>query len=110
MANSYGISPDIEHRLRARDKLCVYCHIPMKVYRARGPSADKATIEHLNHRARWGESGLGNLAICCGACNSSRSNKPLAVWLASRYCEKRGINARNVAPVVKRFLQRHPRG
>ena len=77
---------------------------------------NEATIEHLNHRPPyyWGEglerSGLEGLTICCGACNSSRSNKPLAVWFASPYCEERGINARTSAGVVKRFLQRHPGG
>lgn len=111
MANSYGIPPDIEHRLRVRDRRCVYCRTRMKGYpHTRGTPRDKATIEHLNHRARWGESSLDNLAICCGRCNSSRSNNSLVVWLASPYCQERLINIRTVAPVVKRFLRRYPRG
>lgn len=111
MANSFGIPPDIEHRLRVRDRRCVYCGRRMKQYpRTRGTPRDKATIEHLNHRARWGESSLDNLAICCGRCNSSRSNKSLVAWFASPYCEERRINIRTVAPVVKRFLRWHPRG
>lgn len=111
MANVFGIPPGIEHKLRGRDQRCVYCGKAMKAYpRIRGTPGDKATIEHLNHRARWGESGLDNLAICCGACNSSRGNKPLAAWFAAPYCDERDINARTVAPVVKRFLRRHPRG
>jgi hypothetical protein len=115
MANGYGIPPDIEHQLRARDRRCVYCRKPMKVYpHTKGTPADKATIEHLNHRPPfyWGEglerSGLEGIAICCGACNSSRSNRPLAAWLASPYCEQRDISLRTVAPIVKRFLRRHP--
>ena len=117
MANGYGIPPDIEHQLRARDELCVYCRKPMKAYpRTKGTPADKATIEHLNNRPPfyWGEglerSGVEGIAICCGACNSSRSNKPLAAWFASLYCVERDINLRTVAPIVKRFLRRHPRG
>jgi len=111
MANIFGIPPDIERRLRSRDRRCVYCGRRMEAYpRTRGTPRDKATIEHLNHRARWGESSLGNLAICCGACNASRSNLSLVAWLASPYCEELGINIRTVAPVVRRFLQQHPRG
>jgi len=82
----------------------------MKAYpHARGTPGDKATIEHLNHRARWGESSLDNLAICCGACNSSRSNKSLVAWFASPYCAALRINIGTVDPVVKRFVRRHPR-
>ena len=117
MANSFGIPPDIEHRLQVRDRLCVYCRTPMKAYpRTRGTRGDKATIEHLNHRPpfHWEDGlkrgGLEVLAVCCGRCNSSRGNKPLVAWFASPYCEERRINIRTVAPVVRRFLLRHPRG
>jgi|SRR5450759_2375391 hypothetical protein len=116
MANVFGIPTGIEHKLRARDQRCVYCHKAMKAYpRTRGTPGAKATIEHLKYRGPvyWGEGlerlGLEGLAICCGACNSSRGNKPLAAWFASPYCDERDINARTVAPVVKRFLRRHPR-
>jgi hypothetical protein len=115
MANVFGIPPDIEYKLRARDQRCVYCRKAMKAHlRTRGTPADKATIEHLNHYPSFyrgkERSSPDSIAICCGACNSSRGNKPLAVWFASPYGEDRDINARTVAPVVKRFLRRYPRG
>jgi hypothetical protein len=115
MANRFGIPRDIEYKLRARDQRCVYCRSAMKAYpRTRGTPADKATIEHLDHHPPfyWGEglerSGVDSIAICCGACNASRGKKPLAAWFASPYCAQRNINVRTVAPVVKRFLRRHP--
>jgi 5-methylcytosine-specific restriction endonuclease McrA len=111
MANYYGIPLTIVRTLRARDRRCVYCGRAMRAHRhTRGTPGNKATIEHLNHRARWGESSLDNLAICCGTCNSSRGNKPIAAWFASTYCDKHHITARTVAPVVKQFLRQHPRG
>jgi hypothetical protein len=89
----------------------------MKAYpRTHGTPPDKATIEHLNHRPPFysedglERAGLEGIAICRGACNSSRGNKSLAAWFASRYCKARDINARSIAPVVKRFLRRRPRG
>ncbi len=115
MANRFGIPPDIEDKLRARDKRCVYCQKLMKGYpRTRGTPADKTTIEHLDHRPPfyWGAGlerfGVEGIALCCGACNSSRGKKPLIAWFTSPYCEQRGINQRSVAPVVRRFLRRHP--
>src|ERR1700674_2828410 len=103
MANSFGIPAEIEHRLRVRDRRCVYCRGPMKAYRRiRGTRGDKATIEHLNHRGPvyWEDGlrrgGLEVLAMCCGRCNSSRSNKSLVAWFSSPYCEGRRINIRTV--------------
>ena len=117
MANSFGIPPEIEHRLRVRDRRCVYCGKRMKAHRhVRGTPYDKATIEHLNHRGPvyWEEGlwrgGLRVLAICCGGCNASRNDKSLVAWFATPYCEEGRISIRTVAPVVKRFLLRHPRG
>lgn len=122
MANTFGIPPDIERKLRVRDQRCVYCHKAMKAHaHTRGTPRDKATIEHLessNGRGTaptyWGQGlervGLDGLAICCGSCNSSRGMKPLAAWFATRYCERHEVSAGTVAPVVKRFLVRHPRG
>ncbi len=48
-----------------------------------GRLADKATIEHLDHRGvllgrRSWRFGVDGLARCCGACNSSRGKKSLA--------------------------------
>jgi hypothetical protein len=117
MANSFSIPPDIEHRLRARDRRCVYCGRGVKAYpHVGGTRGDKATIEHLNRRGpfHWETGlkirGLEDLAVCCGRCNASRSNKSLVAWFATPYCIQPNISVRSVAPVVKRFLRRHPRG
>src|ERR1700737_2685644 len=106
MANHFGIPRDVENRIRARDQRCVYCRKVMKAYpHTHGTPADKATIEHLDHRPPfyWGDgierSGVNGIALCCGACNSSRGKKTLAVWFRSPYCAEHDINARTVAPV-----------
>src|SRR5216683_855928 len=109
MSNRFGIPPSIEDKLRDRDRRCIYCRKAMKAYpRTHGTPADKATIEHLDHRPpfHWGEGlekyGVEGIALCCGACNSSRGKKTLAAWFRSPYCLRCDINAQTVAPVVKR--------
>lgn len=47
---------------------------------------------------------IQNIALCCVGCNASKGAKTLDVWLQSRYCEARGINAGSVAPVVRAAL------
>jgi hypothetical protein len=102
MANRYGIPQEIESAIRARDVQCVYCHKAM-VPTSSAFRADWATIEHLDHLPpfpyREGQTAA-DFAIACGACNSSRGEKPLAVFVAER-----GI-ADSVAPVIKSYLSR----
>jgi hypothetical protein len=43
--------------------------------------------------------------MCCRGCNSSKGVQPLVTWLASSYCQKKGITPKAVAPVVRRYLR-----
>ena len=68
------------------------------------------TIEHLNEKPPfYWQQGLKEegLAICCGSCNSSRSNKTLRDWFRTSYCTERvvPINGTTVTEPVKRYLQ-----
>ena len=113
MGNSFGIPPEIEDAIRARDKRCVYCRKRMTAYpHIRGaPTANAATIEHLAglplYPLRYEQTGFdtGSIAICCGSCNSSRGGFPITDWFETAYCLERGINAHTVAPVVQRFIR-----
>ena len=106
MSNRFGIPPDVEQRLRARDACCVYCG---KRFSDRSRK-DSATIEHLNEKPPfyWDE-GLKEegLAICCGSCNSSRGNRSLQEWFRMPYCVERvkPIHAGTVAEPVRRYLR-----
>lgn len=109
MANSFGIPNEIEIALRVRDQNCVYCHKAMTAPTAGGRREDWATIEHLNFDgAVYWDEGLRaeDLAIACGACNSSRRSKALADWFQGAYCSQRNINEATVAEPVQRYLER----
>lgn len=102
MSNTYGISEQDELEIRARDKTCVYCHIPMEQSsRAKGPS--EATIEHFNNDGPFDEKR--NVAICCRSCNSSRRDKSLSDWFKARYCRDNKINEETVAKPVREYLR-----
>jgi hypothetical protein len=102
MANTYGISKNVEKKIRARDKTCVYCHTSIK-YRPLQRDASEATIEHFNNRGPF--SKQYNLAICCRGRNSSKGTKTLLAWFKTPYCEKRDIREETVARPVKRFIR-----
>jgi hypothetical protein len=107
MANSFGIPNEIEIELRVRDQNCVYCHKAMIAPASGGRREDWATIEHLNSDGPfYWKDGLRKeeLAICCGACNSSRGRKALTDWFRGPYCAQRHINEATVAEPVKRAL------
>ena len=99
MANTYGISHRDEQRIRARDKRCVYCGVRLK----KSPPRQSATIEHFNNDGPF--SRYYNIAICCRACNSSKGEKKLLKWLASPYCQRKGITQQTVAKVVREYLR-----
>jgi hypothetical protein len=108
MANRYSIPAEVESRLRRKFTTCAYCRQPMREHAdVKGCPGDKATIEHLNRRGPvlW---GLGlreeHLVICCGSCNSNRSDNRLVDWFQSRYCERKGITEATVADEVKQYL------
>src|SRR6476646_776968 len=97
LANQFGIPEEVERRLRVRFKGCAYCGTAMQAHPGvKGCPTDKATIEHLNRKGpfRWSK-GLreDELVLCCGACNSSRGTKLLALWFNSSYCREKGITA-----------------
>lgn len=101
--NPWGIPPGMEETLRARDKVCVYCGVPMLERVPRGGSRKTlATWEHIIHDASIVT--LANIARCCNACNASKGAKPLAQWLESPYCKRLGITRDTVAAVVKSAL------
>jgi hypothetical protein len=109
MANKFGIPQEVEDRLRRKFKVCAYCRREMREYAGvKGCPSDKATIEHLNWKGPFYWSGglkEEDLVLCCGACNSSRGTKLLAVWFTSLYCREKGISAATVADEVKKYLQ-----
>ena len=104
MGNNYGLPEEDVARVRARDRLCVYCQKEMVPPSKTAPRQNWATIEHLNHLPPW--NNPQTIAICCGSCNSSRGKKPLPKWFESEYCRIRKINFDTVAEPVKEFLDR----
>jgi len=103
MANVYGIGHDLEKKLRATHKKCVFCGIAMKTHaHSKGTPGDKATFEHLDNNGSMNKEN--NVVMCCGSCNSSKGTKSLATWLKSDYCKKYGITKNSVASVVKKYL------
>jgi hypothetical protein len=109
MANKFGISARDESEIRVRDKDCVYCHKPMKVFAElpKGARQDLATIEHLNFDGPfYVKDGLRkeDIVICCCPCNSSRGTLRLRDWFNSTYCKERKINIGTVAEPVRVYL------
>lgn len=107
MPNNFGIPEEVEQRIRNRDTICVYCRKPT-IYPCIGKNQrDWATIEHFREMGPfyWKE-GLQevDLAICCGSCNSSRSNKKIIDWFKTPYCVKKNINYDTVANPVKEYI------
>lgn len=115
MSNSFGISPQDEEELRARDKTCVYCRKVMKTHAeikaAKGERADEATVEHLNFNGPfYVRDGLRreDLVICCRGCNSSRRERRLLDWFKMDYCVNRNIKEDTVEKPVTRYLRELP--
>lgn len=111
-ARFYGIlEPEkLVKKILARDKTCIYCHKKMKRYlHTIGTPGDKITIEHLNYKATHGETK--DIGLCCGSCNSSRSDQKLSDWFKTSYCKnkKREINKNTVAKPVKEYIKRNPK-
>ncbi|HBA61175.1 MAG TPA: HNH endonuclease [Elusimicrobia bacterium] len=103
--NKWGIPDWLEREVRQRDKLCVYCGIPMlESPPADGSRKSVATWEHIIND----ESIVTreNISRCCASCNSSKGTKKLSIWIGSDYCRRHGINRETVADVVKDALKR----
>ena len=93
--NKWKIPDSLEQEIRARDRACVYCGTEFV-------AAVTATWEHIVNDARI--ITPENIALCCAPCNASKGARALADWLASAYCQRRGISRETVADVVKRAL------
>ena len=102
--NTWGIPKWLEEEVRARDKHCIYCRIPLiEKMPQQGPRKAVATWEHIINDARI--ITRENIARCCVACNSSKGTKTLADWLGSAYCKKHGISKDTIAEVAKAALE-----
>jgi 5-methylcytosine-specific restriction endonuclease McrA len=102
MANTYGISQQLEREIRARDKACVYCGILMKQH-PHAMGASGATIEHFNNEGPFEEKY--NLAICCRRCNSSKGTMRLSAWFKTPYCRKKKIIEETISTPVKEYMR-----
>lgn len=91
----FYISQKVEAIARERDKVCVYCGKEF---------IKKGEREHIINDAKL--NGEDNIAICCGSCNRSKSNKTLQKWFKTPYCKSNNINYNTVAPIVKSVLDK----
>lgn len=99
--NRWNIPVALEREVLARDTHCVYCGVAFAVIG--GARRDRPSWEHIiNDEAivtKW------NIALCCIGCNARKGARLLAAWLGSNYCQRRGITADSVAPVVQAALR-----
>jgi len=105
MGNPYGLREEDIDKVRARDKVCVYCHKQMFKPSKEVWRGDWATIEHLNHLPPW--DNPNTIAICCSSCNSSRGNKTILNWFNSKFCHDKGINPQAVAAPVLAYIREY---
>jgi len=102
--NAWKIPAWLEEKVKKRDKLCVYCHVPMKEYLHRkGTPIGKATWEHVDNDE--GNISESNIVRCCSSCNKSKGAKKLSDWLESPYCKRNKINKKTIANVVRKSHQ-----
>ena len=98
--NRWRIPDTLERRVRDRDRACIYCHVPFD--RPDPPRGQRTSWEHIVNDARIVTEA--NIALCCISCNASKGAKPLADWLQSAYCKRKGIEAHRLAPVARAAL------
>ena len=102
--NRWNIPEWLEREVINRDSCCVYCGVDFN-----SGSADpktKPTWEHIVNDARIVT--IENIARCCFSCNASKGAKELSAWLASKYCNSKGITRGSVSEVVKQALKDPP--
>jgi hypothetical protein len=103
MTNNYNIPDWLEKKVKIRDQFCVYCQVKLKEYpHTKGTPSDKATFEHIDNDGPPSEE---NIALCCASCNSSKGVKKLKDWLNSPYCRDKNINIKNVAAIIRLYLE-----
>jgi 5-methylcytosine-specific restriction endonuclease McrA len=100
MANNWDIPAWLEKEVRERDKACVYCGNEFVSPKVSVKSS--ASWEHIINDAKI--ITRENIALCCRGCNASKGQKTVSAWLATKYCQRRGITAQTVAPIVKRAI------
>ncbi|MBX7229769.1 MAG: hypothetical protein K1X48_09210 [Burkholderiaceae bacterium] len=100
MANNWNIPDWLEAEVRARDKACVYCQTPFTDSNVSKKSV--ASWEHIINDEKI--ITRENIALCCCACNASKKQKPVFVWLQSKYCKDRGITEESVATIIKQAI------
>jgi hypothetical protein len=93
--NRWNISESLELHILERDRDCVYCRTTFDPLSPRASPTWEHIINDLQMVTRE------NIARCCMSCNSSKGNRPLAVWLDSAYCKSRSITREQVAEVVR---------
>jgi 5-methylcytosine-specific restriction endonuclease McrA len=59
---------------RRDDYRCVYC--------GKSYPAEQLTLDHVQPRARGGDSSPGNLVTACAACNTLKASRPAWSFLA----------------------------
>ena len=101
MANKWNIPVWLENEVRERDKVCVYCGKLFALFKISRKSA--SSWEHIINDATI--ITRDNIALCCCGCNASKGQKPLSVWLQSKYCKERQISQDTVAPVIKLAIE-----
>lgn len=77
-----------------REHVCIYCR---ETFEPLSPAARPGWEHIINDLAIISPE---NIARCCVSCNSSKGNRPLAVWLDSAYCKSRAITRQKVAEAV----------
>lgn len=100
MPNRWNIPIWMEKSVLARDTTCVYCRQPFS-----GKDSDRKrrrSWEHIINDASM--ITLENIALCCTGCNASKGAKTVSSWLASSYCQVRGISETTVATVVREAI------
>ena len=100
MKNRWNIPEQLAQVVLARDIACVYCGV--KFDSPAQTRSVKPSWEHIINDAKI--ITLENIARCCMSCNASKGAKNLAVWIQSKYCQRKGINQNSVAQVVKNAL------
>lgn len=100
MQNRWNIPDWLEREVRERDKACIYCGVGFTPVTVSPKTA--SSWEHIINDATI--ITRENIALCCRGCNASKGQKPLSVWLQSRYCKERGITGETIAPVAKQAI------
>tara|TARA_R110000868_G_scaffold46756_5_gene154209 strand:- start:834 stop:1295 length:462 start_codon:yes stop_codon:yes gene_type:complete len=100
MANNWNIPEWLEIEVRERDKVCVYCGCEFTL--AKDSKRSAMSWEHIINDATI--ITRDNIALCCCGCNSSKGQKPLSIWLQTKYCLEREITPESVAPIIKKAI------